>query len=127
MTEPGGTYDEGHREGVEVGKVLETLKRHERHFDVINGSQQEAVRRLTNIELIVQRAFDLAESRAQALAKELANRDAMVEQVRAALAEAAQTRQNTSAQRWTPIQRTMAVGAFLITVAGVVLTIIATR
>lgn len=113
----------GYEQGVADGRILETLNRYQRHFDEINGSQIDAVRRLTRIEMQLQQIIDLANAREDSSKADVAARDATVITTAAALEKAEEARRTSSTQRWTPVQRWSAVLVTLAVVAGLLITI----
>jgi len=103
-------------EGVAAGKILERLDHHDRHFKTINGSIDRLADRLAEVALQVQRLADQAVSR-----------DATVLTTAAALKDAEEARRAQGEQKWSPVSRTITVILALATVAGVIITIVATR
>jgi hypothetical protein len=122
MSEP-----RGYGQGLEDGKILQRLDGHDKHFDRINGSMEKIAARLGGVELLLQQIMDKADSRAASGKADLAARDATVISVADALKKTDEARRASIDQRWTPIQRVMAVIALLVTIAVATVTIVATR
>lgn len=109
MTHPAGEYDRGRVDG----DIAARLEAHDHHFDAINGSLAKLAQEMHLQTLAVQRLGDQAEAAARtALA------------TAAALKAADETRRAQSEQRWSPIQKLLAVVAG---VAAIVATIVAVK
>lgn len=106
MTEP---YDKG----VEAGKVLQRLDGHDMHFARINGSLERVGDELHGLKLEVQRLSDQAKADAKTL---------IITAV--ALKDADQARRDAEQDKWTPVQKAIAVVGVLAVVAGVVVAVI---
>lgn len=119
--------ERGYEEGVEAGKILQRLEGHDKHFARINGSIEHVASRLASMELLLQQIIDRADARAASSKADLEARDATVISVASALEKTDEARRTTSDQKWTPVQRFLAVGGFLLAVAVAVVTIVATR
>lgn len=118
---------ESYESGVADGKIIERLDGHDRHFARINGSIEALAKRMGNVELLLQQIIDKADFRFNSASAAQDARDATVASVAIALEKKEEARRDTSSQRWTPIQRVLAVLVALATLIGAVVTIIATR
>jgi hypothetical protein len=117
------SYDKGWVDG----KVAQQLHEHAEHLLKINGSTEKVASELVSIRLLIQQVVDLAEHRTESAKAEQDARDKEVTVVAAALEKKEEARRDSSASRWTPVNRWMAVLVALAVVAGAVVTIIATR
>jgi septal ring factor EnvC (AmiA/AmiB activator) len=114
--------------GVKAGKIDEELANHGRRLDKINGSMEKVAERLGSIdhraagmEMALQRLEDqmvAAKATVEATAKALREADD-------ARRKADETKRATAEQRWTPVQRTVAVLTVVLVAAGVIVSILA--
>jgi hypothetical protein len=90
-----------------AGRIDERLAGHDKHFEKINGNLGELVVGLEGVRLAVQRLADQAVSR-----------DATVVTTAAALKDAEDARRLRTDQKWTPVQRFIAVVGTLVALVG---------
>jgi chromosome segregation ATPase len=114
--------------GVKAGKVDEELANHGRRLDKINGSMEKVAERLSSID---HRAGGM-EMSLQRLEDQMVAAKATVEATAKALREADEarrladeTKRTTAEQRWTPVQRAVAVLTVILVAAGVLVSILA--
>jgi hypothetical protein len=119
--------ERGYGEGFDDGKIYQQLHEHSVHLTKINGSTEKVAIRLAAIEVLLQQIVDKADYRAASAKAEQAARDETVKTVATALEKKEEARRDSSASRWTPVNRWMAVLVGIVAVVAPVIIIIMTR
>jgi len=128
VTVPTAGEPTAYERGRKAGKIDEELAGHGRRLDKINGSMAKIAERLgsidardATIEMSLQRIEDqmiAAKATVEATAKALRDADD-------ARRKADETKRISAEQRWTPVQRAVAVLTVLLVAAGVLVSILA--
>jgi hypothetical protein len=100
--------------GVAAGQVLERLSGHDQHFEKINGSLEKVAANLSDLNLGIQRLVDSA----------AADRATVLTTAKA-LKDADDARRDKGEQRWSPVQKLIAVTSGLAAAAVVVAEVLA--
>lgn len=103
------TPQEAYDRGAIAGQIAAKLAEHDEHLDRINGSMEKVASELHHVNLALQRLSDQFDASARTAVT-----------TAAALKEADEVRRASTEQRWSPIQKLLAVLAGAVGVVGVV-------